>query len=56
MGFEVEAAIGRRILGVRRVAGSALEIILILQGGGEVRLVLKPEEPKKGRAVRSAPH
>ena len=55
VGFEVEAAVGHRILGVRRVLGSALEIILTLQGGGEVRLVLKPEEPKKGRAARPAP-
>jgi hypothetical protein len=55
VGFEVEAAVGKRILGFRRVPDSPLEIVLNVQGGQEVRLILQPEEPAKGRPSRRAP-
>ena len=53
IGLEVEAAVGKRITGLRRVPNSPLEIILEVQGGDEFRLILQPENPKKSRpAVR----
>ncbi|MEX2291985.1 MAG: hypothetical protein WD794_16865 [Mycobacteriales bacterium] len=55
VGFQVEDAVGKRILGFRKVPDSPLEIILDVQGGQEVRLVLQPEEPAKGRPARRAP-
>ncbi|MEK6648483.1 MAG: hypothetical protein AABY37_04120 [Actinomycetota bacterium] len=53
IGLEIEAAVGKRITGLRRVPNSPLEIILEVQGGDEFRLILQPENPKKSRpAVR----
>lgn len=43
IGFEVEAAVGKRIVGLRKVPNSPAEIILELKDGSEVRLILSPE-------------
>jgi hypothetical protein len=55
IGFEIEAAIGRRIIGVSHVDHSPLEIVLELENGGEVRLVLQPESPRPKRPAHRAP-
>jgi hypothetical protein len=55
IGFEIEAAVGRRIIGVHRVGHSPLEIVLELETGSDVRLILQPEPPRPKRPARRAP-
>lgn len=55
IGFEVERAVGQKIVGLHRDPTSPSEIIFDLQDGSEMRLILKPEAPRPSRPSVRAP-
>lgn len=55
IGFEVESLVGKRIISIDRDPTSPLELILSTDDGDNLRLVLQPQAPAKGRPSRRAP-
>jgi hypothetical protein len=55
IGFELEEAVGQRIVGVRRDEDSPARVLLELKDGSEIALLLNPGPVKQGRPSAKAP-
>lgn len=53
--YEVEQLVGKRIIAAEKNPTSPMELILTTHDGEQVRLVLQPQSPTKGRPSRRAP-
>lgn len=55
IGFEIEQAVGQKIMSIHRDPSSPAEVVFDLQDGTEMRLILKPEASKQSRPSVRAP-